>query len=402
MKFRRTFGGLLRLVGCVALLIAAAATVVPMIDNAQLQRILASFAMRDERPIIQGINLLVSSCLRYNYYVGAAGAALIVIGTLLRVGTRPAPAKEEATESFRPHAENMPAKVSAVEKTVGLQSTQIVSSITDKLIAKPIVPILKSDTEHPPMQETSKETVQTPRTKRCPACKTENNIYAVFCRRCGVDLPPAQEEDFYQNRDELQTIIQQATAATAKRPVFQAPHMAEPEDRPPIRVQAEPVPEPAESPAEQPQEEATPKATVEPPQKASAIGRALQEPLVGGRAIRLENIVRPDAIQPAKEAEPVPPAEAAPSSAPMAPTVYVSINTPYPTPMVSVSPPSAASIAVSAPPASAVSPVAATEPQYAPNQAETPAYEPNEPQRLPHRISARITSTVGIHAQEEA
>ena len=46
MKFRKTLGVLLTLLGCIAAFLGLAAAVVPLVSNAQLQLVLDSFATR--------------------------------------------------------------------------------------------------------------------------------------------------------------------------------------------------------------------------------------------------------------------------------------------------------------------------------------------------------------------
>ena len=71
MKFRKTLGVLLTLLGCIAAFLGLAAAVVPLVSNAQLQLVLASFATPSRSLLVNAINQLMTFVL--SFPAGSAG-----------------------------------------------------------------------------------------------------------------------------------------------------------------------------------------------------------------------------------------------------------------------------------------------------------------------------------------
>lgn len=84
MKFWKALGGVLCFLGCLAALAGILATAAPMIDNNQVRRILDSFAVASPDPVLNAANGVFLLCLRQNYLVFAVGAALLLVGGLMK------------------------------------------------------------------------------------------------------------------------------------------------------------------------------------------------------------------------------------------------------------------------------------------------------------------------------
>ena len=66
MKFRKTLGVLLTLLGCIAAFLGLAAAVVPLVSNAQLQLVLDSFATPSRSLLVNAINQLMTFVLSHS------------------------------------------------------------------------------------------------------------------------------------------------------------------------------------------------------------------------------------------------------------------------------------------------------------------------------------------------
>lgn len=117
MKFLKALGGVLCFVGCVVALAGILATAVPLIDNAQVQRIVESFSMVSTDRFVNALNKAILFCLAHNNWVFAAGAALLLAGGLMRSGADRALFKGDAPRGV----ETRPAKA---EPTRGAASPQ--------------------------------------------------------------------------------------------------------------------------------------------------------------------------------------------------------------------------------------------------------------------------------------
>ena len=73
MKFRKTLGVLLTLLGCIAAFLGLAAAVVPLVSNAQLQLVLDSFATPSRSLLVNAINQLMTFVLSHSLPVLLGG-----------------------------------------------------------------------------------------------------------------------------------------------------------------------------------------------------------------------------------------------------------------------------------------------------------------------------------------
>ena len=90
MKFRKTLGVLLTLLGCIAAFLGLAAAVVPLVANAQLQLVLDSFATPSRSLLVNAINQLMTFVLSHSLPVLLGGllAASAGIAVLACMGPK--------------------------------------------------------------------------------------------------------------------------------------------------------------------------------------------------------------------------------------------------------------------------------------------------------------------------
>ena len=90
MKFRKTLGVLLTLLGCIAAFLGLAAAVVPLVSNAQLQLVLDSFATPSRSLLVNAINQLMTFVLSHSLPVLLGGllAASAGIAVLACMGPK--------------------------------------------------------------------------------------------------------------------------------------------------------------------------------------------------------------------------------------------------------------------------------------------------------------------------
>ena len=89
MKVRRTIGGALFGIGCAVTFVGILATVLPMVQNDQLQLVLSSFEMPSGNLIVSAVNGAMTYALHHCYGVPPQGAlALQPPGVCARSQTR--------------------------------------------------------------------------------------------------------------------------------------------------------------------------------------------------------------------------------------------------------------------------------------------------------------------------
>lgn len=98
MKFRKTLGVLLTMLGCIAAFLGLAASVLPLLANAQLQLVLDSFATPSQSFLVNGINHLMTFVLNRPLPVllGGVLAAAGGIALLACAGSKPRRNPDEA------------------------------------------------------------------------------------------------------------------------------------------------------------------------------------------------------------------------------------------------------------------------------------------------------------------
>ena len=98
MKFRKTLGVLLTMLGCIAAFLGLAASVLPLLANDQLQLVLDSFATPSQSFLVNGINHLMTFVLNRPLPVllGGVLAAAGGIALLACAGSKPRRNPDEA------------------------------------------------------------------------------------------------------------------------------------------------------------------------------------------------------------------------------------------------------------------------------------------------------------------
>ena len=91
MKVRRTIGGALFGIGCAVTFVGILATVLPMVQNDQLQLVLSSFEMPSGNLIVSAVNGAMTYALHHCYGVLLCGIAMMAVGMgiLLHCPRRP-------------------------------------------------------------------------------------------------------------------------------------------------------------------------------------------------------------------------------------------------------------------------------------------------------------------------
>ena len=80
MKVRRTIGGMLFGIGCAVIFVGILATVLPMVQNDQLQLVLSSFEMPSGNLIVSAVNGAMTYALHHCYGVLLCGLAAMLAG----------------------------------------------------------------------------------------------------------------------------------------------------------------------------------------------------------------------------------------------------------------------------------------------------------------------------------
>ena len=91
MKVRRTIGGALFGIGCAVTFVGILATVLPMVQNDQLQLVLSSFEMPSGNLIVSAVNGAMTYALHHCYGVLLCG--IQITSGLSRLGMNPVAAK---------------------------------------------------------------------------------------------------------------------------------------------------------------------------------------------------------------------------------------------------------------------------------------------------------------------
>lgn len=102
MKFRKTLGVLLTLLGCIAAFLGLAAAVMPLVANAQLQLVLDSFATPSRSLLVNAINQLMTFVLSHSLPVLLGGllAASAGIAVLACMGSKSV--RDDESDDQRP------------------------------------------------------------------------------------------------------------------------------------------------------------------------------------------------------------------------------------------------------------------------------------------------------------
>jgi len=115
MKFRKTLGVLLTLLGCIAAFLGLAATVVPLVSNAQLQLVLDSFATPSRSLLVNAINQLMTFVLSHSLPVLLGGLLAASAGIAVLACMGPKSVRDDESD------DRHPARFSEdVEKQAGL------------------------------------------------------------------------------------------------------------------------------------------------------------------------------------------------------------------------------------------------------------------------------------------
>lgn len=88
MKLLRFLGGFLFCVGCVTAIIGLLALLLPMVENEQLQLVLASFGTPSDNAVVNAVNTVMSYALNNCYVVMLSGAGSLMIGAVLILFSR--------------------------------------------------------------------------------------------------------------------------------------------------------------------------------------------------------------------------------------------------------------------------------------------------------------------------
>ncbi len=86
MKFLKALGGVLCFLGGLAALLGIAATAAPMIENAQVSRVIDSFSVPSQDAWRGLLNAAALFCLNRNYLLFGAGIGVLLIGGLMKTG----------------------------------------------------------------------------------------------------------------------------------------------------------------------------------------------------------------------------------------------------------------------------------------------------------------------------
>ena len=133
MKFRKTLGVLLTLLGCIAAFLGLAAAVVPLVSNAQLQLVLDSFATPSRSLLVNAINQLMTFVLSHSLPVLLGGLLAASAGIAVLACMGPKSVRDDESDDRRP------ARFSEdVEKQAGLwRSERAKDVLTDNPFAAP-------------------------------------------------------------------------------------------------------------------------------------------------------------------------------------------------------------------------------------------------------------------------
>ena len=102
MKFRKTLGVLLTLLGCIAAFLGLAAAVVPLVSNAQLQLVLDSFATPSRSLLVNAINRLMTFVLSHSLPVLLGGLLAASAGIAVLACMGPKSVRDDETDDRRP------------------------------------------------------------------------------------------------------------------------------------------------------------------------------------------------------------------------------------------------------------------------------------------------------------
>lgn len=101
MKVRRTIGGALFGIGCAVTFVGILATVLPMVQNDQLQLVLSSFEMPSGNLIVSAINGAMTYALHHCYGVLLCGIVMMAAGmAILLHRTRGRPVRHNTPSSY--------------------------------------------------------------------------------------------------------------------------------------------------------------------------------------------------------------------------------------------------------------------------------------------------------------
>lgn len=102
MKFRKTLGVLLTLLGCIAAFLGLAAAVVPLVSNAQMQLVLDSFATPSRSLLVNAINQLMTFVLSHSLPVLLGGLLAASAGIAVLACMGPKSVCDDESDDRRP------------------------------------------------------------------------------------------------------------------------------------------------------------------------------------------------------------------------------------------------------------------------------------------------------------
>lgn len=102
MKFRKTLGVLLTLLGCIAAFLGLAAAVMPLVANAQLQLVLDSFATPSRSLLVNAINRLMTFVLSHSLPVLLGGLLAASAGIAVLACMGPKSVRDDESDDRRP------------------------------------------------------------------------------------------------------------------------------------------------------------------------------------------------------------------------------------------------------------------------------------------------------------
>lgn len=102
MKFRKTLGVLLTLLGCIAVFLGLAAAVMPLVANAQLQLVLDSFATPSRSLLVNAINQLMTFVLSHSLPVLLGGLLAASAGIAVLACMGPKSVRDDESDDRRP------------------------------------------------------------------------------------------------------------------------------------------------------------------------------------------------------------------------------------------------------------------------------------------------------------
>lgn len=102
MKFRKTLGVLLTLLGCIAAFLGLAAAIMPLVANAQLQLVLDSFATPSRSVLVNAINSLMTFVLSHSLPVLLGGLLAAAAGIAVLACMAPKGVRDDETDDRRP------------------------------------------------------------------------------------------------------------------------------------------------------------------------------------------------------------------------------------------------------------------------------------------------------------